>query len=242
MKHTCTTHSYWFTDDRWFPNPPARVVILRKLSLGALIIGVGFAASLPFRRPEPTKDASLEASPTDELSDRSPLTRTSLEMLVEEVTEDVKAPVLYAPEARWPNPQYVKREIQMPLTYEDLAVPIDRGPEYAKRFNAIAASSEPAPSAAIAPPVNSQPVFSQPNPDPAGSAAASIAETPPASQSPKPRGHSVLAAAPYPSLPNPSLPTPTVDEPVQTGKFQTPTEAKPDTPARERHWIRQPSS
>lgn len=107
---------------------------MRKLTLGAVIIGGALLASLPFRRFAPVEDASdglLEqaSGPT-----QSELSGTSLEMLVEEVSAE--APIVFSSESSFQRPAVSPPKPHTPLTYEDLAVPITENPIYQKKFNA----------------------------------------------------------------------------------------------------------
>lgn len=60
-------------------------------------------------------------------------------MLVQEVTRDVKIPTVYHPHTDYSPQQQGSSSRSLPLTYEDLAVPVDRDPFYEQRFNASAA-------------------------------------------------------------------------------------------------------
>jgi hypothetical protein len=62
----------------------------------------------------------------------------SLEMLVREVTQDVQVPTVYHPHTDYAPPASSLPSRTTPLTYEDLAVPVDRDPIYEKNFNASA--------------------------------------------------------------------------------------------------------
>ncbi|MCO8123840.1 hypothetical protein NHH03_18995 [Stieleria sp. TO1_6] len=109
---------------------------MRPLTLGALILGGGTLLALPFRRPaNPDASDGNRAGAVVETDFRN---NDSLEMLVREVTEDVKAPVVYHPHTDYSPAEKFPATRRMPLTYEDLAVPVDRDPFYEKRFSATA--------------------------------------------------------------------------------------------------------
>jgi len=102
---------------------------VRRSTFAALIIGGGTLLALPFRR-EPAVGPDHGHRVADQAIDE-----TSLEMLVREVTQDVQAPVVFQPQTDYVNREPASRP-ERPLTYEDLAVPLDDDPLYAERFNA----------------------------------------------------------------------------------------------------------
>lgn len=109
---------------------------MRRLTLGVLILGGGTLLALPFRRPSVPDpigvDSNRQRSQSDLMDD------ASLEMLVREVTQDVNVPVLYDPHTDYTPKRSVSEARHLPLTYEDLAVPVDRDPVYEAKFNASA--------------------------------------------------------------------------------------------------------
>lgn len=109
---------------------------MRRLTLGALILGGGTLLSLPFRRPDVPDPASIrdgvDQKKVDVLDDHS------LEMLVREVTQDVQVPSVYHPHTDYAPAASSLQTRTQPLTYEDLAVPVDRDPIHEKNFNASA--------------------------------------------------------------------------------------------------------
>ncbi|MCA9140636.1 MAG: hypothetical protein KDB00_27880 [Planctomycetales bacterium] len=112
---------------------------MRRLTLGALIIGGGTLLALPFRRP-----VVPDPSPVDGRNGHSQSTYLddqSLDLLVQEVTADVKVPVVFHPHTDYVPAANVTANRQLPLSYEDLAVPVDRDPIYENRFNATASAA-----------------------------------------------------------------------------------------------------
>ncbi|WP_182864967.1 hypothetical protein [Stieleria mannarensis] len=109
---------------------------MRRFSLGILILGGGLLFSLPFRKsklPDPsTAQDGLNQTKSNSFDD------ASIEMLVREVTEDVQVPVVYDPQTDYCPPAPSQHKRQLPLTYQDLAVPVDRDPFYESHFNATA--------------------------------------------------------------------------------------------------------
>lgn len=116
---------------------------VRRLTLGALILGGGTLMALPFRRPA-VPDPPAVDSPHNQ--SRSALfDDESLELLVQEVTADVKVPVVYHPHTDYTPASPPMQTRRLPLSYEDLAVPVDRDPIYESRFNATASVASNAP-------------------------------------------------------------------------------------------------
>jgi hypothetical protein len=62
----------------------------------------------------------------------------SLAMLVQEITEDAQVPMVFQPQTDYTPPTPPPPPTMLPLTYEDLAVPVGRDPYYENRFNASA--------------------------------------------------------------------------------------------------------
>ncbi|KAA5539722.1 hypothetical protein FYK55_23270 [Roseiconus nitratireducens] len=104
---------------------------MRRSTLAALILGGGTLLSLPFRRDIQPDDGPDSQAASDGLDERS------IEMLVQEITKDVQTPVVYHRQAD-AEPSDPFSTIRSPLTYEDLAVPLEDDPYYAQRFNAAA--------------------------------------------------------------------------------------------------------
>ncbi|WP_372896904.1 hypothetical protein [Stieleria sp.] len=117
---------------------------MRRTSLGILILGGGILFSLPFRKPTLPDASAIEDGTKQSKSD--PFDDASIEMLVREVTEDVQVPVVYDPRTDYSPPVQSTPPRQLPLTYQDLAVPVDRDPFYENRFNATAAVADRATS------------------------------------------------------------------------------------------------
>ncbi len=114
---------------------------MRTLTLGVLIVTGGTLAALPFRRYQSIRDASSGPVQTTGPTE-SALGSSKLEMLVDlNASEarrdaspvDILAMELSAGAASTPPPN---RHVSIPLTYEDLAVPIDHPDAIAQRFNA----------------------------------------------------------------------------------------------------------
>ena len=134
---------------------------MRTLTLGVLIVSGGTLAALPFRKYQAIPDASSAPAqvtgPTQSALDQSnnsvlvtndslakePPKQTSEERFVALDTAALDAAVLDAsvvasnlppwqPNAPSPTP----RSSDIPLSYEDLALPIDQPPPIVKRFNA----------------------------------------------------------------------------------------------------------
>lgn len=113
---------------------------MRRLTLGALILGGGTLLALPFRR-HPSPDASSindanQQNVVDSYDDES------LAMLVREVTKDVEVPLVFEPQTDYLPAEPTPAQQYLPLTYDDLAVPVQRDPYYEDRFNASAAVVE----------------------------------------------------------------------------------------------------
>ena len=116
---------------------------MRTLTLGVLIVAGGTLAALPFRRYRTIQDASTEpvqaTGPT-----QSAMEQTDLRMLVDSSPSTFPASVaaidhaLTSKPPTWsaPAPPTRRRTANMPLTYEDLAVPIDQPASVQQRFNA----------------------------------------------------------------------------------------------------------
>lgn len=114
---------------------------MRRSTLGVLILGGGALLALPFRRTE-IPDTSVI---NDEIGavKSDPFDDESIRMLVREVTQDVEVPVVYDAHTDYLPPETTQPTRQLPLTYEDLAVPVDRDPFYENRFNAMVGIAKP---------------------------------------------------------------------------------------------------
>lgn len=116
---------------------------MRTLTLGVLIVAGGTLAALPFRRYRTIQDASTEpvqaTGPT-----QSAMEQTDLRMLVDSSPSTFPASAtaidhaLTSKPPSWsaPAPPTRRRTASMPLTYEDLAVPIDQPASVQQRFSA----------------------------------------------------------------------------------------------------------
>ena len=109
---------------------------MRRLTLGALILSSGALLSLPFRRPSLPEPASADVTSEGGAGDL--FDDETLALLVQEVTEDAQIPMRFEPQTDYSPPEPAPSERLLPLTYEDLAVPVGRDPYYEERFNASA--------------------------------------------------------------------------------------------------------
>ena len=111
---------------------------MRILTIGALIVAVGTFAALPFRRyrAKPQTVPPTEATgPT-----KSTLDGLDFEMLVEDSAANAEFPSLSLPPA---TPLISRqRQIQMPLTYDDLAVPLKLPPSFNENFSATSTAQQ----------------------------------------------------------------------------------------------------
>lgn len=112
------------------PSPP-----LRNLTLGVLIVSGGTLASLPFRR-YPTGDASM-VPPAVTGPAQSELDPSVLSAPIE-ADPAVFASLDSLPSWVPPSVPPRSRQLDIPLTYEDLAMPIDQPAVIENRFNATA--------------------------------------------------------------------------------------------------------
>ncbi|MEM0927419.1 MAG: hypothetical protein AAGJ83_15340 [Planctomycetota bacterium] len=113
---------------------------VRRFSLIATILIGGALFSLPFRRPLPVETPAEQPSGKPKGLDEA-----SIEMLVREVTRDVEVPVFFDPSATQDVIPFAKPnlETQLPLTYEDAAIPLAEDPVYERRFNATVSAPLP---------------------------------------------------------------------------------------------------
>lgn len=115
---------------------------MRTLTLGVLIVSGGILAALPFRRYQTIPDASLgpaqATGPT-----QSAISDTSLQMLVDSQTASSAEETPAADLPIWSPPaQPQRRNASIPLTYEDLMVPIDRPDQVEQRFSATVSARQ----------------------------------------------------------------------------------------------------
>lgn len=123
---------------------------MRTLTLGVLIVSGGTLAALPFRKYQAIPDASAAPAhitgPTQSALDSVETTqlvnnRVTTDPRPSEVHEQTLAALettLASTEPRWqPEPPALRpRNAEVPLTYDDFALPIDPPPPIVKRFNA----------------------------------------------------------------------------------------------------------
>jgi hypothetical protein len=127
-----------------------RAIPLRTLTLGVLIVSGGTLAALPFRRYQAIPDASsaplqvtgpsqsaLDSPQLDSVEAGSPPGGAAGEKVVD-------SGLLVATSRQWTEPVVPRapRQIDIPLTYEDLALPIDQPSAIQQRFNATARARE----------------------------------------------------------------------------------------------------
>ena len=120
---------------------------MRTLTLGVLIVSGGTLAALPFRRYQAIPDASnapVQVTGPSHSALDPPRRDDSSDAIVRERPDATKLrgsvlaghlPVWQPPSALPPRP----RQLDIPLTYDDLAVPIDQPKPIQDRFNATAA-------------------------------------------------------------------------------------------------------
>ncbi|MEO1618488.1 MAG: hypothetical protein AAFV88_21730 [Planctomycetota bacterium] len=107
---------------------------MRRFSIIATVLVGGALFSLPFRRP-----VQIDTADEPEPATSRGLDNASIEMLVREVTQDVEAPLFFDPGASQqaiPFAAQPPADSNLPLTYEETAVPVPADPIYEKRFNA----------------------------------------------------------------------------------------------------------
>ena len=147
--------SWWYANAQldllgvaFFRSFQLRAFPLRTLSLGVLIVCGGTLAALPFRRYHTLHDASVEPSQVtgpsqSELQSTQfqPVQQddgTKLTSLVEGRLDDrLNAYADSYALTSSPLPKQ-RRQLDIPLTYDDLAVPIDQPQPLMERFNATA--------------------------------------------------------------------------------------------------------
>ena len=109
---------------------------VRRASLVAVLVGGGALFSLPFRRAAVPKPVPPDQGQQELLSDQQ------IELLVRDITQDVRPPTVYDPQTDYLPTPSPRGERTMPLSYHDLAVPVEEDPFYAKRFNATKSVSQ----------------------------------------------------------------------------------------------------
>ncbi|MGI9475027.1 MAG: hypothetical protein ACR2NZ_26075 [Rubripirellula sp.] len=120
---------------------------MRTLTLGVLIVSGGTLAALPFRRYQAIPDASAVPTqvtgPAQSALDSPPVGRRSNAVVHETPDEhDLRGAVLANHIPVWQQssvPTPSQRQLDIPLTYDDLAVPIAQPKPIQDRFNATAA-------------------------------------------------------------------------------------------------------
>lgn len=115
---------------------------MRTLTLGVLIVSGGILAALPFRRLQTIPDASTgpaqATGPT-----QSAISDSSLQMLVDSPTTGSAEVAPPADLPTWSPPaQPQRRDTSIPLTYEDLLVPIERPDAVEQRFSATVSAQQ----------------------------------------------------------------------------------------------------
>ncbi len=130
---------------------------MRTLTLGVLIVSGGTLAALPFRKYQAIPDASaapaqvtgptqsaLDQSDTSVLVTNDSPAKEPPNQTTEERFVALDTAVLVSNLPPWqPNtPSPTPRSSDIPLTYDDLAFPIEPPPPIAQRFNATAAIRE----------------------------------------------------------------------------------------------------
>ncbi len=208
---------------------------LRNLSLGVLIVCGGTLAALPFRRYQSIPDASN--SPTQVTGPAHSVLKASElapETNAEQLPSLAEMDRLISPHDAFyrsasPPPRR-RQHVDIPLTYDDLAVPLDQPKPIRERFNATTTVrkqqlQEDRIAELVMPPMESLPIadqqelsrvadtFVQPGTSGRGQASGRFASTPSASNSPF-----------------------RADEKVSV--LDTTPTAQAET--RQRHWIRQP--
>ena len=106
---------------------PAPISFVRILSFGALIVAIGVLAALPFRRD------SADIAPTPKHA-TGPKQVSRSDMLIEDDSDFHQLPSLAVNQTpTWPE-LAPKRDVRMPLTYEDLAVGVKPENQTEKKF------------------------------------------------------------------------------------------------------------
>ncbi len=194
---------------------------MRILTLGALIVATGTLAALPFRRYQAIPQSS---PPTDATGPtQSTLFGLDFETVVKDPAAEAELPSLALPQVEdWERTQ---RQIRMPLTYDDLAIPLTLPPSFHDKFSATARSQ-----------------------------ATGTTETTPGLRTPEPRMEPAVVATESSSARQGRAGSLLVTEPASTTSGETKPaelisatevvrrvpEPLPQAPPRPRHWIHQP--
>lgn len=105
---------------------------MRTLTFGVLIVAGGTLAALPFRRQSSNPVAVPNTNATGPIGP----TMGREEMLIEDIPEVGLPSLAITPKNEWPRKIEATRQIEMPLTYEDLAVPVETQIRDTEQFNA----------------------------------------------------------------------------------------------------------
>ena len=99
---------------------------MHRITVGLMILAFGTLIALPFRKsPAPSQETPGDDEP---LAD--------LDLMVLEVTENVQTPTLFEAQPEPRAPLSHRAESPQPLTYQDLAVPLEADPVFDSKFNA----------------------------------------------------------------------------------------------------------
>lgn len=99
---------------------------MHRITVGLMILGFGTLIALPFRKsPSPSQDAPGADEPL-----------ANLDLMVLEVTENVQTPTLFEAQPEPRAPHSAETQTPQPLTYQDLAVPLEADPLFESKFNA----------------------------------------------------------------------------------------------------------
>ena len=113
---------------------------MRTLTILGMVIAFGMVAALPFKRYQTIQDAStMDTNATGPIGPA----QGNSDILIEDVPlGDINIPSLaVSPGKQWPPP-LPNRRIQMPLTYEELSVPVQASMHDPERFDATVKAQE----------------------------------------------------------------------------------------------------
>lgn len=120
---------------------PIRV---RRFTVGIFILGIGTLFALPFRRGADGEQAVDQSSDPGLADAGSAMDLNALDLLVQEVADGASIPTVYHPHTDYSPPTPPRTTTTVPLTYEDVAVPVAEDPFYKDRFNAtVVAQADP---------------------------------------------------------------------------------------------------
>jgi hypothetical protein len=192
--------------------------------LGVLIVTAGTVAALPFRRYRAIRN---ELPPTAATGPTvSNLGGLRLDPIAERPASQADFPALAMPSSQWGDEPLKDREIQMPLTYDDLAVPLELPPKFGESFSATSVAQAGAGSKPL---VGSGPQRMQPvaivHSDAAGKAGT--------------QGQSLLSGSEQAGDEN-SQASRAISQLISSPIVESLPEPLPASAPRERHWIRQP--